>query len=107
MTINKTNYNQNIPQATIIPMFASVYKDKKMTTEPLNTEISVFDVKALYDLAYTKQSDSEEFRTIMAQAVKMDMAYRHQLKNKDYSGPFGTYRAPITATKKINTGEVA
>lgn len=107
MTIDKTNYSKNISSGIIVPMFAGVYKDQKMTTEQQNAEISVFDVKALYDMAYSKQSDSEEFRTIMAQAVKMDMAYRRQLKNKDYSGPFGTYRIQTaTETKKVKTGKI-
>ena len=43
-------------------------------------EISVFDVKELYDMAYDfEKSDEGKFKTLLAEAVKLDMVYRRQL----------------------------
>jgi len=76
------------------------------TNIEINYEISVFDVKELYDLAYSKPTDSDAFKAIMSEAVKMDMAYRRQLtENKAYKSPFDTYnkkQAPLTENKAVD-----
>jgi len=49
-------------------------------------EISVFDVKELYDRAYDALNagrDDYKAKEMMAQAIKMDMAYRCQLARKN------------------------
>lgn len=46
-------------------------------------DLSVFDVKELYDLAYEyEQSDEGKFKALLSEAVKLDMAYRRQLNAK-------------------------
>ena len=43
-------------------------------------ELSVFDVKELYDMAYHfEKSDTRKFKALLAEAVKLDMEYRRQL----------------------------
>ena len=52
-------------------------------TSESTQEISMFDVKDLYDRAYTAKDESVHgkaiFRELLAQAVKLDLAYRRQL----------------------------
>lgn len=47
-----------------------------------DVELSIFDVKELYDRAYDMQADKALFRALLAEALKMDMAYRQNLKEK-------------------------
>ena len=46
-------------------------------------EISLFDVKELYDAAYTEKEKArvnlKSFRALLAKAMKLDAAYREQL----------------------------
>ena len=48
-----------------------------------NNQISIFDVKELYDAAYEEQHrlicNFERFTTLMAKALKLDEQYRAQL----------------------------
>ena len=48
-----------------------------------NNEISIFDVKQLYDAAFEEQAklvcNFERFTTLMAKALKLDEQYRAQL----------------------------
>lgn len=95
----KTNNNElgtTQHKNVVVPMFIEENIEARMvdnkTNEEISYEISLFDVKELYDLAYSKDSDSSAFKAIMAEAVKMDMAYRQQLSaNKAYKSPFDTY----------------
>ena len=47
-------------------------------------EISLFDVKELYDAAYEEKAKARvnlrEFKKLMAKATQMDLAYRAQLQ---------------------------
>lgn len=74
---------------TVIPMFAPNTMEQPMTNKTQNnasqtqTELSVFDVKELYDLAYSyKANDNAKFKAVLAEAVKLDMAYRRQIEKK-------------------------
>ncbi len=107
MQIQKASLNKNKFQAVVVPMFLETKTGNKMVDETQENqgtqEISLFDVKELYDLAYTKPSDSEEFKSIMTEAVNLDMAYRRQLQeNASYKGPFGTYAQQETKIKKAD-----
>ena len=56
--------------------------------------ISVFDVKALYDAAYEEKAKARVniklFRSLMAEAIKLDAAYRDQLRqNQDKPFQYG------------------
>lgn len=113
MQIEYMTLSKNTFQPVVVPMFAETQKGNKMVDKPQESkglqEISLFDVKELYDLAYSKPTDSDEFKSIMADAVKMDMAYRRQLQeNSKYSGPFGTYgQQQSDNTKTSKAGEAA
>lgn len=70
----------------IIPMFQPVFEEKKENIMATQKEISVFDVKELYDRAYAAQeygsNEQDSFQTLIAKAVQLDMAYRQQLAKK-------------------------
>lgn len=70
----------------ITPMFKPVFSEKQENIMANKEEISVFDVKELYDAAYAAQeygAEGEEiFQSLIAKAVQMDMAYRQQLAKK-------------------------
>ena len=57
--------------------------DNGNATELNNVPLSLFDVKELYDQAYAEKAKGtngeEAFKELLAEAVKMDMAYRRQL----------------------------
>jgi hypothetical protein len=83
-------------RGAIVPMFAPVYMEQPMaekaTTQPQQTELSLLDVKELYDRAYEEKAkdgeNSEKFKKILAEAVKLDLAYRRQLaRNASYKEP--------------------
>ena len=81
---NTQNFN-----GTMTPMFlpTTTMEQPMASSNPtqLNkqAELSVFDVKEMYDLAYGfEASDAGKFKTLLAEAVKLDMAYRHQLAQK-------------------------
>lgn len=78
-TINTTADN-------IIPMFQPNIKDKQDNVMANKKEISVFDVKELYDAAYEAQEygakGEDSFQALIAKAVQMDMEYRQQLAKK-------------------------
>ena len=52
--------------------------------EANQNEISIFDVKALYDAAYEAKDKAranlKEFKTVLEQAEALDLAYRAQLQ---------------------------
>ena len=61
-----------------------------------NGEISLFDVKELYDLAYMEKEKARvnlaKFRSLMAKAILLDKAYRNQLmasQSARYEKTFG------------------
>jgi len=71
--------------ANIAPMFQLMMKEEFMAKQ-ITEEISVFEVKELYDAAYEQKAQGageDVFQKMMAEAVKMDMAYRRQLSQKD------------------------
>jgi hypothetical protein len=82
---NKMNNTQNF-NGTIVPMFLPTSMEQPMASNnptqlSKQAELSVFDVKELYDLAYDfEKSDEGKFKTLLAEAVKLDMAYRRQLQ---------------------------
>lgn len=53
-------------------------------TQANQNKISFFDVKALYDAAYEEKAKSraclKTFKSLLAQAEILDLAYREQLK---------------------------
>ncbi|NCO04433.1 MAG: hypothetical protein GW903_09605 [Alphaproteobacteria bacterium] len=74
----------------VTPMFSPAMKREFMAQQPKTQtqELSIFDVKELYDLAYdqkAKGASAEKFQALMADALQLDMAYRRQLaKNNPY-----------------------
>lgn len=93
-TINDTTVTkEQLFRSAMVPMFLLPNMEQPMAndakTQEQNTDISLFDVKELYDLAYAEKAKGaegdESFKTILAEAVKLDMAYRRQLsKNSVY-----------------------
>lgn len=93
---------------TVVPMFAPTQMEQPMANKTQNNapatenkaaeqaELSVFDVKELYDLAYTYKTDEAKFKSIMSEAVKMDMQYRRQIAQK-------MHQTHGTAVKAHNT----
>jgi len=82
--MNKTqNYNDSI-----VPMFLPTQMEQPMATNDqtqknMPAELSVFDVKELYDMAYMhEKNDIAKFKTLLAEAVKLDIQYRRQLTQK-------------------------
>ena len=97
-----TRNEQNITpaqtfRAAIVPMFMPVNMEQPMaqhdaTTQEQQAQPSLLDVKELYDLAYAEKdkgaAGEEAFKTILAEAVKLDLAYRRQLtKDAMYQEP--------------------
>lgn len=75
----KTHYKSPMSQDT-----------KQNNKAPQEAELSVFDVKELYDLAYAEKNKGNDtgFKSVLAEAVKLDMAYRRQLaKMSSYKSP--------------------
>lgn len=74
-------------RGTMTPMFLPANMEQPMandvTTQEQDAPPSLFDVKELYDLAYAEKDKgtegTENFKKILAEAVKLDMAYRRQL----------------------------
>ncbi len=75
--------NINTQANNITPMFKPVFEEKQDNIMANKENISIFDVKELYDAAYEAQEYGAEgetmFQTLIAKAIKMDMAYRQQL----------------------------
>lgn len=87
--MNKTqNYNDGI-----VPMFLPTQMEQPMasndqTQKNRPAELSVFDVKELYDMAYLYEtSDIAKFKALLSEAVKLDMQYRRQLSQKSMYKP--------------------
>jgi len=85
--IEETNTQKHVPVFNIEDM------DKQLQDNilPQTEAISFFDIKELYDRAYAaldKGDNSYKTKEIMAEAIKMDMAYRCQLARKSsYNKP--------------------
>ncbi len=61
--------------------------------------LSFFDVKEVYDRAYSvKEADEVQFHALLAEAVKMDLAYRRQLREKSHDR---TQETPKTLNKTL------
>jgi hypothetical protein len=85
--ITETNMTQADTMASnIIPMFKPDFEEKQDDIMANKKEISIFDVKELYDAAYEAQEygakGEESFQRLIAKAVQMDMEYRQQLAKK-------------------------
>lgn len=80
MTMNTTQADN------IISMFQPTIEEKQEKIMANTKEISVFDVKELYDAAYEAQHNDAQnealFQDLMAKAVQLDMEYRQQLAKK-------------------------
>lgn len=77
ITINNANKNY-------IPVLNTEATEQDITA-PQTAELSFFDIKEMYDRAYTAIEagrDDYKAKEIMAEAIKMDMAYRCQLARK-------------------------
>lgn len=91
-------------QGISIPVFLPTNMEQPMATEAKTqvqtVPLSIFDVKELYDLAYAEKAKGEQgkdaFKKILAEAVKLDLAYRRQLAKT------ATYKDK-TKMKKFNT----
>ena len=92
-TINEITMDTNTlvqdARGPFVPMFVSGNMEQPMADDAKTQkkpDISLFDVKELYDRAYAEESqDQERFKKILAEAVKLDLAYRRQLtKNTIY-----------------------
>ena len=50
----------------------------------MSDEISIFDIKQLYDAAYAEKAKARvsvgQFRNLMAKAERLERRYRHQLE---------------------------
>ena len=75
-------------RAAVAPMFLPADMEQPMADDNAETQeqeiaVSLFDVKELYDLAYAEKAKGKEgadsFNKILAEAVKLDLAYRRQL----------------------------
>jgi hypothetical protein len=74
--------------SVVVPLFGqNVEKLLEQQTENrqyIVQELSVFDVKELYDHAYAEKDKGPQFyngfRQLLAKAVKLDMEYRRQLR---------------------------
>jgi len=110
------NYYENLKQglplnfrAVTVPIFAVDEKnivvcEDTMEIKTDEQEICVLDVKELYDAAYDAKGDDIRFKALMAEAVKLDMAYRKQLacRNNRFSTP-----QPIKAKASEKDSKVA
>ena len=92
MTINNEIQmaNTNIFRSSVVPVFMPSYMEQPMADDAAETEkeviLSLFDVKEIYDLAYAEKekgaAGEEAFKKLLAEAVKMDLAYRRQLNKQ-------------------------
>lgn len=71
---------------SVTPMFLPHNMEQPMVNKTQSSmktqeaDLSVFDVKELYDLAYTyEHTDEGKFKALLSEAVKLDVAYRRQL----------------------------
>ncbi|MEM6811686.1 MAG: hypothetical protein AAF549_04380 [Pseudomonadota bacterium] len=78
-------------RSTVVPMFLNkmgraMKKSAGQEIEEAQQELSFLDVKAVYDEAYSFKDkgpqSQERFKFLLAEAIKLDMAYRLQLKKK-------------------------
>lgn len=66
-------------QDVFVPVFANINTDSHVVTD----DISLLEVKDMYDKAYeVKDQNGDVFKELLAEAVKMDLAYRRQLTKK-------------------------
>lgn len=103
MNYNNLTHNMN---AVVVPMFMSQTMEQPMAkknaqTQEQDTELSLFDVKELYDLAYNEKdkgiNGEARFKKILAEAVKLDLLYRRQLAKK------ATYKKKPSKIQSFNT----
>lgn len=77
---------------SVVPMFLTKDMEQPMALkaqtqensfQTQQAELSVFDVKELYDLAYTYETKDEgKFKALLSEALQLDVAYRRQLAAK-------------------------
>jgi hypothetical protein len=92
----------------IVPVFLPEQMEQVMAAQTnantAHAELSIFDVKELYDLAYDIQAqngDDSKFKQILSEAVKLDMAYRRQLAQKAEYKDHKELKSFETASKSI------
>lgn len=70
----------------VTPMFQPVLRKKQGNNMTKEKELSIFDVKELYDKAYEAKEygakNEDVFQELLAKAIKIDMEYRQQLAKK-------------------------
>lgn len=101
----------NTTANNLIPMFKPEFEEKQSDIMANEKEISIFDVKELYDAAYEAQEygakAEESFQALIAKAVKLDMEYRQQLAKKTnfryVSRPSQVADKAFGSTKHSNT----
>ncbi len=96
-TNDNTETKVQLLRGITVPMFLPTSVEQPMANDVTTPKenavqqaaVSLFDVKELYDLAYAEKAKGTEgvnaFKKILAEAVKLDLAYRRQLsKNSAY-----------------------
>ena len=98
----------------VVPMFLpkmeqSMTDNNDIYNDENRNEISLFDVKNLYDIAYTiKDTGNEDsailFKEALSAAVKLDMVYRRQLSNNKQITPnyYQNYAVQIEKENKTS-----
>lgn len=107
-------------QGISIPVFLPTKMEQPMANEaqtqvqavPQEHDVSIFDVKELYDLAYEEKAKGEAgkdaFKKILAEAVKLDLAYRRQLaKAASYKDKTKMKKFNKATTSEGTTSQVA
>lgn len=83
-TENANLDSKNTQEQMQVPVFTirDIDSDHLGTLAPSQDQISFFDIKELYDRAYAAKDEGRndyKAKEMMAEAIKMDMAYRCQL----------------------------
>ena len=97
----------------VVPMFqtpteTAMTEQNDSTASTNQNEISIFDVKALYDAAYEikdkgHENSAHEFKEALSKAVQMDMEYRRQLSRADIFARYTSQRPSPALTKHKET----
>lgn len=109
---NRVISKKQIFRGKMVPMFLPKSPNmeqpmaERATTQEQEEVLSILDVKELYDLAYEHKAKGEkgeaDFKKVLAEAVKLDLAYRRQLNRKSiYKGPAKEIDNYDVATGKI------
>ncbi len=98
----------------VVPMFLpqveqSMTDEKDIYNDDMRDDVSLFDVKNLYDIAYAIKDTGDEdsaiqFKEALSAAVKLDMVYRRQLANNKQIKPdyYQNYAVQIEQKNKTS-----